>query len=399
MIVQKILLLAQLARGPLLDSAGSRAILVSNICRWLKPYLGHFDELSAFGPRDTQATKDGARIAWLEIIRLSVSTVAALLDKLHTYLVQPEIRQDKHALAQEQDSIEFLLSLLPRLLESYTELSKDVSMEVLLRNRGTASVVAKVPVTFPSTYPTPLLVKPPPSFSSGSQPTASKRPFLRHVLGETAAAIVVLVHISSPSALYNYFDSAYEIEGSGNFSCFLSRLFEVTTSLLDHEAFPSAWLNISMLTHKVVVRIAAPASLILRRDYVPRQADAANFDTHLWKGFFGMLLKLLSSPLLVIEDFSPARQRAVWRLAGDLRGEGAKIFLQSWEALSWPEPEQNAATRYGGYQVGLTNLVSIGKERLSAIANCAYFRSNLSLSYVYLTTTSCAVRLSMCCIL
>lgn len=51
------------------------------------------------------------------------------------------------------------------------------------------------------------------------------------------------------------------------------------------------------------------------------------------------------------------RRRAVWRLAGDLRGEGAKVFSRLWDAIGWPEdrsvPKGTNALRgrYGGYQV------------------------------------------------
>jgi len=63
-----------------------------------------------------------------------------------------------------------------------------------------------------------------------------------------------------------------------------------------------------------------------------------------------MLLKLLSSDQLVIEDFTAQvwqgqsqvlqlydfflqKRRAVWRLGGDIRGEGAEILSRLWEAL------------------------------------------------------------------
>ena len=35
------------------------------------------------------------------------------------------------------------------------------------------------------------------------------------------------------------------------------------------------------------------------------------------------------------------KRRAVWRLAGDIRGEGAAILLRLWSALGWPEQAQN----------------------------------------------------------
>lgn len=353
--INKLLLLAQLVNGPLVQDAESRSTLIPHICRWLKPHLGTFDELKMFSSKESEASKQSLRIVWLEGIRLSVSVVATLLDKLHAYIVDGDIAKDRNALSREQDSIEYLLSLLPRLVESYRELSLPINLQTLQNHRGPASAIESNPVTFPSTYPTSLLVELPPSPLA---PEATQVATLQHVSGEVAATIVSLLHISPAKVLADYMQTTFEIEGAENFSALLSQLFRAMTSMLAHQAYPASWLNISMLTHTVALRIAEPAASILQREYIPSQQDAASFRPQLWRDFFDMLLKLLSSPLLVIEDFSPARQRAVWRLAGDLRGAGSDVLLKSWEALSWPELQvQNAATAYGGYQVGMSHMV------------------------------------------
>lgn len=44
------------------------------------------------------------------------------------------------------------------------------------------------------------------------------------------------------------------------------------------------------------------------------------------------------------------KRRAVWRLAGDIRGEGALILIRLWDALGWPEDvslNNGAVSRYG----------------------------------------------------
>lgn len=46
------------------------------------------------------------------------------------------------------------------------------------------------------------------------------------------------------------------------------------------------------------------------------------------------------------------KRRAVWRLAGDIRGEGAAILLRLWDALGWQEDVSlgnGAVSRYGVY--------------------------------------------------
>lgn len=43
------------------------------------------------------------------------------------------------------------------------------------------------------------------------------------------------------------------------------------------------------------------------------------------------------------------KRRAVWRLAGDIRGEGAMLLLRLWGALGWPDEtatEEIALARY-----------------------------------------------------
>jgi dedicator of cytokinesis protein 3 len=53
-------------------------------------------------------------VSWLESIRLCVTIIALMLDKLQQKLVDPEVLADRNALRQEQDNVDYLLSLLPR---------------------------------------------------------------------------------------------------------------------------------------------------------------------------------------------------------------------------------------------------------------------------------------------
>jgi hypothetical protein len=41
------------------------------------------------------------------------------------------------------------------------------------------------------------------------------------------------------------------------------------------------------------------------------------------------------------------KRRAIWRLAGDLRGEGASILLNLWQSLGWTEGDDDDAIHYG----------------------------------------------------
>jgi dedicator of cytokinesis protein 3 len=366
-VVHKILLQGHIINGPLFEESSARGLLVPNICRWIKPHLGKLDEFKLFNPRDSRSAQDVSKITWLECARLSVAVVAALADKLHSFLVDSTIAANPHLLAQEQDSMEFVLSLLPRLAELYNETGLPGTRRLLLQHRSAATVIQKEPTVFPSSHPAPLLVELPPAAttmpSQGTGPTIILR-------GETAACIVVLMHIAPANVLNNYLHGCLEIEGFSSFSRFLSSLLRTCCSFLAFEAFPSIWLNISMLAHKAIVKIAKPVADIMQQYLIPDKDEAASFDLEIWKNFFDMMLKLLSSPSLVIEDFSPARQRAVWRLAGDIRGEGSKILLGAWEALNWPDKARQEGTdiqaKIGGYQAGLGHMVSCPAKRLAS---------------------------------
>jgi dedicator of cytokinesis protein 3 len=86
---------------------------------------------------------------------------------------------------------------------------------------------------------------------------------------------------------------------------------------LDNEAFPASWLNVNILAHKVLIRFWDPVATILEREFIPGPDGVFEFDKNLWIEGFHMLLKLLSSEQLVIEDFSP--QVAAFRVMCVLR--------------------------------------------------------------------------------
>lgn len=112
MVIWKLIMYLQVVKGFLFDIPQSRSLLVEAVVIWIKPHFGRFDEFSL--PGDTENARDIARINWLESVRLSVTVLAVMLDKLQQNLVNPAIIADKNLLRQEQYNVECLLSLLPR---------------------------------------------------------------------------------------------------------------------------------------------------------------------------------------------------------------------------------------------------------------------------------------------
>ncbi|KAM0753228.1 hypothetical protein T439DRAFT_342381 [Meredithblackwellia eburnea MCA 4105] len=365
--VWKLLFQNQLVHSAIFDSPAGRAALVPVIGRWTKPALGKFDE-NLFSSKDTVSTRDNARVAWVEGIRLAIGTIAAMLDRIHEALIDPTIKASRLLLGQEQDNIEYLLNLFPRLMDSYRELDNPANLESVERQRSQASVVSTVPVVFPSSYPFSLLARSPTysrleqrqqSNSSFSRPAANQlpqeRPTLQSGMGEIACVFISLLLLAPRKIFVGWLEAQLEIEGKDNFARNLTQMFRVGKSILENEAYPADWLNINILAHRVIVKMVDPVSDILEREFIPGQQVSFTFNTGLWREFFGMLLRLLASPQLLIEEFSPQKRRAVWRLAGDIRGEGAKVLMRLWSAIGWPEDRaadpSSLRGRHGGYQV------------------------------------------------
>ncbi|KIJ49358.1 hypothetical protein M422DRAFT_161378 [Sphaerobolus stellatus SS14] len=359
-IIWKLIMYLQIVKGFLFDLPQSRTLLVESIVSWIKPYFGRFDDYGSID--EIEASRYNARIDWLQCIRLCVTIISIMLDKLQTSMIDPGVQADAKMLRQEQEHVEFLLSLIPKLLDSYLELQSPASLKAIEHVRSPATTIGSIPVAFPESYPFSLIAHLPTTHKAAhAVEPQSEQPTIFHcALAETAVVFLTLV-LSSPRAhLVNFLESSLEIEGRAHFIQLLTKFYKVATSILDNDAWPKNWLNVDMLAYKVLLKIFDPVSLLLIREFVPDQRQSFEFNTILWRDTFYTLLKLLSSDQLVIEDFSPQKRRAVWRLSGDIRGDGATILLRLWDALGWSEPTSagsGSVPRYIAYQGSLNTLV------------------------------------------
>jgi dedicator of cytokinesis protein 3 len=113
-VIWKLIMYLQIVKSFLFDNAESRPLLVEAVVMWIKPHFGRFDEFVLTNSTDSESARDAARVNWLESIRLCVTIVAVMLDKLQQHLSNPAIIADRKAYRQEQDNVEYLLPLLPR---------------------------------------------------------------------------------------------------------------------------------------------------------------------------------------------------------------------------------------------------------------------------------------------
>ncbi|EIW83239.1 cytoplasmic protein [Coniophora puteana RWD-64-598 SS2] len=360
-VIWKLILYLQMVKGFLFDNPQSRATLVQDVALWIQPHFGRFDEYTQTAVNDSESVRDQARVHWLESIRLCVTIMAVMLDKLQQQLVSSSVLADRVLYQQEQQNVEFMLMLVPRLLQSYREFQDPANHRAVERTREATTTIASIPVTFPESYPFSLMALLPnaPRNAISISLTAEENSIFNPGLGESAVVFMSLVLSAPAKHLHNFLEEYFQIQRKDNFANFLSQFFKVATSILNNEAFPSSWLNISVLMHKVFIKMMDPVAAILKETFIPAPYSEDSFKEDLWRDAFYMLFKLLSSDQLVIEDFSPQKRRAVWRLGGDIRGEGADILLRLWEALAWPEsqPEEEAGIPPGAYQAVLSSLI------------------------------------------
>lgn len=153
----------------------------------------------------------------------------------------------------------FFLQLTPlspflRLLESYHELRNPETLEVIDRHRSVSTVAVPVPVVFPSTYPFALVAHRPEQHTTtkGSDSAPSVAPTgLNIALGEIAVVICVLVNIQPHRALQLYLEEFIEVEGVENVNRMLASFFRASSSILAFDAFPSNWINCSIMGEPV----------------------------------------------------------------------------------------------------------------------------------------------------
>ncbi|MCJ1290932.1 hypothetical protein MMC34_002474 [Xylographa carneopallida] len=135
----------------------------------------------------------------------------------------------------------------------------------------------------------------------------------------------------------------------------ISSALEVSMSLLSGEAFPSSWLTLYVYHHRAVLKRLESIYELMEERCLPSPDEADSFDTGLWKTLLTTLLKLVRSEALALETFPEQKRRAVWKIAGDVREQGAALLERSWDAIGWEasteDQQQYGLQRLGGFQV------------------------------------------------
>ncbi|MCJ1240819.1 hypothetical protein MMC14_008823 [Varicellaria rhodocarpa] len=135
----------------------------------------------------------------------------------------------------------------------------------------------------------------------------------------------------------------------------LSGTFEVITAVLSGRGFPRSWLTLHVYHHRTILQGLEMTFSVMMERCLPSPDEAGDFDTGLWRRFFIALLKLVRSESLALETFPEQKRRAVWKIAGDIREQGAILLQKSWNAIGWEaDPKEQrlyGIQRLGGFQV------------------------------------------------
>ncbi|KAL5339059.1 hypothetical protein BJX70DRAFT_398053 [Aspergillus crustosus] len=138
-------------------------------------------------------------------------------------------------------------------------------------------------------------------------------------------------------------------------SNFLTQAFEVHNSILNCEPYPENWFSIHVYNHRATVKSLEYLASLMVDKMLPPPDDAETFDTRIWESFFMTLLKVVSSDALALETVPEQKRRTIWKIAGDVREQGADLLHSTWEAIGWDtdqdEKERYGLKKLGGYQV------------------------------------------------
>ena len=135
----------------------------------------------------------------------------------------------------------------------------------------------------------------------------------------------------------------------------LTMALGVNMSILEGQAFPHTWLTLHVYHHRILLNMFDGMSRLMIKNQLPPPDEADQFNTALWKTLQVAVLKLVRSDALALETLPEQKRRAVWKIAGDIREQGAELLGRVWDALGWDtdpeEKRQYGLHRLGGYQV------------------------------------------------
>jgi dedicator of cytokinesis protein 3 len=341
--------LEALMRNPSPILIGTKTLLVQNLHSWLPELNGCMSSLEVFRLADSFVSAcenvQGKLILYklllihhfsgLEVFR-APETRHILLSSTVKWLA-PYWGQVETVTDQWKDQVRLCCSVVASQVEELGQEASEYMPKLVDSYRAIQAIPRPAKKTlsllFPTTYPFP------------SRPTTTEASF-------DEALIEISAVLAAMSSLPTLIHLDWKKEGTSDI---LFSVLQVYISILDCEAFPSSWLSVHIYQHKATLRALEKLYNILVDSFLPLPDEADQFNTELWRAFFDALLKLVGSDALALETFPEQKRRAVWKIAGDVREQGAELLQRSWEAIGWEnsieDKTQYGIDKMGGFQV------------------------------------------------
>ncbi len=335
---------------------GSKTLVVQHIHTWLPELQRSFPEGEIFEIAsnflDACANVQSKLILYKLVFILHLTTMNLFTEVTRSQLIAKTIRwidpywgSNDSSSDQWREQVRLCCSIASSQVEKLGVGASDYFMKVIesYRSIQSADPVKRdtLSLLFPASYP--FLNK----------PISSPSPF-DEALTELAA---VLAQIAKCSFTTQLSQSPLELADT------IFAGLEVIMSILSEGAFPSAWLSLYVYHHRSSLHLLESFFHLMIPRFIPAPEDADDFNTDLWSKFLLTLLTLVRSGTLALETFAEQKRRAVWKIAGDVREQGADLLQRSWDAIGWESSpdDQNryGIARLGGYQVQyVPNLVA-----------------------------------------
>jgi dedicator of cytokinesis protein 3 len=342
--------LENLMRNESAALVGSKTLLVQHFHSWLPELLSVFsaDEVIRIATKfiDSCEAVKGKLVLYRIILMLNYSQIDDLWrppaerQKLIADCVRwlaPYWGETDRITEQWREQVRLCASVVAELLKEptsalYDFMPKIVTSYCTIKASGLAEK-SSLSLLFSKTY----------QFSS--RPTKTKETFDEALL-ELAALMSSISSISSASA---------RTVPNQELSRYVLSTLTAQLSIIECGAYPGRWLSLHIYHHRSSLEILKYISTLLRKSFLPSPDFAEDFDMELWKTFFMTLLKIVGSDVLALETFPEQKRRAVWKIAGDVRENGAELLRQAWDAIGWEtsadENRRYGLKRLGGYQV------------------------------------------------
>ena len=346
--VQRLALLERLVADPATNSSYACASMTPHIVRWLRPHLGKSEVNAVSEINAKPAQMHSARVIFLENLYQCLLILGGLLHGVQLGM-SGSAKSGMDVSQAYVDALEYLMAPIPLLLSSRTETSSSAYTESV-RQHPTHSRKGAF-------WQTPHLHSNAHRFDSSHSESRWHRSadtsLLANLQGRICMVVIAIVKCSSTEILRDFFDDEVEIKGPQHGANMLTGLFTLLSDCLQGDVYPKDWASIASLSHTASASLAERIQPFLTARYLYSREARTPLDLKLWNSYLQLTLRLLTSPVLAIENFLPAKQRTTWRLFGDLRGRGSRVLIQAWNALG----TGSAGSIFEAPQVGFSGLI------------------------------------------